>query len=244
MPGRSDNATVTQGNDSMNPTVELQDGTGVPAGPVVRRTRATKLEENRAALIKAACRVIGEEGYAKASVVKITMQAGLGQGTFYTYFESRQELFDILLPEVGAEMLEFVRSRVSRGQSLVEVEEGSYRAFVDYVTANPWYGRILFEAETLAPQAARVNAHRVVTQHITRLSLAWENGELPDYALEDIPSLSSVLLALRRHFVRTRMESYQPHLPAEALVEVSTKAIRRILQPSGFNAGSVPAQHR
>jgi AcrR family transcriptional regulator len=205
----------------------------VAASPGARRTRANQLEANRAALIRAACRVIGEEGYAKASVVKITTQAGLGQGTFYTYFESRQELFDILLPEVGAEMLEFVRERVSRSQSLVEIEEGSYRSFCEYVSLNPWYGRILFEAETLAPQAARVNAHRVVTQHVTRLTHAWDKGELPDYTLEEIPSLSSVLLALRRHFVRTRMESYQPHLEARTLVEVSCRTIRRMLRPEG-----------
>lgn len=216
----------------MSQSAQALDEANVQPGSGPRRTRAAQLESNRAALIKAACQVIGDEGYAKASVVKITMQAGLGQGTFYTYFESRQELFDILLPEVGAEMLEFVRSRVSLSQTLVEIEEGSYRAFVDYVTANPWYGRILFEAETLAPQAARVNAHRVVTQHITRLTHAWENGELPDYTREEIPSLSSALLALRRHFVRTRMESYQPALPAGPLVEVCAKAIRRMLQPS------------
>lgn len=210
-------------------TETAEDLLGPSAPGNVRRTRADQLEANRAALIKAAAKVIGDEGYAKASVVKITTEAGLGQGTFYSYFNSRQELFDILLPEVGAEMLEFVRERIAGSHSLIEVEEGSYRAFVDYVLANPWYGRILFEAETLAPLAARANAHRVVTQHVTRLMHAWDSGELPDYTREEIPSLSSVLLALRRHFVRTRMESYQPPLPADTVVEVSVRTIRRML---------------
>lgn len=215
--------------EAMSQSLQLDEPRSLPV-PLGRRTRADQLEANRAALIKAAAKVIGDEGYAKASVVKITMEAGLGQGTFYTYFASRQELFDILLPEVGAEMLEYVRERVPRNLSLVEVEVGSYRAFVDYVTENPWYGRILFEAETLAPAAARANAHRVVTQHMARLTLAWENGQLPGYAREEIPSLSSVLLALRRHFVRTRMESYEPTLPAQTLVEVSVRAIRNALR--------------
>lgn len=227
----SDNAGMTTGkDDAIAAAAETLEEPVVPTG---RRTRADQTEANRAALIKAAAKVIGDDGYAKASIVKITMEAGLGQGTFYTYFSSRQELFDILLPEVGAEMLEFVRQRVSRSQSLIEIEEGSYRAFVEYVRANPWYGRILFEAETLAPNAARVNAHRVVTQHINRLMHAWENGELPDYTREEIPSLSSALLALRRHFVRTRMESYEPHLAADTLVEVSVRVIRRTLQKAG-----------
>lgn len=199
--------------------------------PPVRRTRADQLEANRAALIKAAAQVVGQEGYSKASVVKITSLAGLGQGTFYTYFSSRQELFDILLPEVGEEMRLFVRERVRGMQSVIEVEEGSYRAFVDYVQANPWYGRILFEAEMMAPAASRANAHEVVTQHIARLTESWERGELPDYSREQIPALSSVLLAVRRHFVRSRMESFEPALAAELLMEVSVQVIRRALQP-------------
>lgn len=198
----------------------------------VRRTRADQLEANRAALIKSAAQVVGEEGYAKASVVKITSLAGLGQGTFYTYFSSRQELFDILLPEVGEEMRQFVRERIRGMHSVIDVEEGSFRAFVDYVLANPWYGRILFEAETLAPAASRENAHEVVTQHIARLTESWERGELADYSREQIPALSSVLLAVRRHFVRSRMESFEPALPADLLVEVSVQVIRRALRPS------------
>ena len=79
----------------------------------VRRTRADQLESNRAALIRAAAQVIGQEGYAKASVGKITALAGLGQGTFYTYFTSRQELFDILLPELGAEMRMVLNQRIT-----------------------------------------------------------------------------------------------------------------------------------
>lgn len=211
--------------------LDLLDEASAAGTAAVRGKRAGQLEANRAALVAAACRVIGEEGYAKASVVKITMQAGLGQGTFYTYFESRQELFDILLPEVGAEMLDFVRERVAGRRTLVEIEEGSYRAFADYVTANPWYGRILFEAETMAPEAARVNAQRVVTQHVARLTQAWERGELPDYAQDEIPALSSTLLALRRHFVRTRMDSYVSSVAADRLIEVSIRTIRRMLRP-------------
>ena len=62
--------------------------------------RAEKTEANRRAIIKAAAEVIGEHGYEGASISRITDRAGLAQGTFYLYFESRQQLFDTLLPEI------------------------------------------------------------------------------------------------------------------------------------------------
>jgi AcrR family transcriptional regulator len=48
------------------------------------------LEETRKALIRAASEVIGEFGYDGASIGRITERAGLAQGTFYLYFDSRQ----------------------------------------------------------------------------------------------------------------------------------------------------------
>ncbi|MBN9428601.1 MAG: TetR/AcrR family transcriptional regulator [Burkholderiales bacterium] len=198
----------------------------------VRRTRADQLESNRAALIRAAAQVIGQEGYAKASVGKITALAGLGQGTFYTYFTSRQELFDILLPELGAEMRMVLNQRIAGASTLIEAEEASYRAFVEYVIAYPGYGRILFEADTLAPAASREHARQSYAQHIERLTRAWEKGELPDYKLEEIPSLSAVLLGLRRYFIRIHMAGYEPAIPLDTFVEVSLRAIRCALSPS------------
>lgn len=209
--------------------------TEVPAtrGRRERRKRVDQLEANRAALIRAAAEVVGEDGYAKASVVKITSRAGLGQGTFYTYFDSRQDLFNILLPEVGEDIRAFFRQRIAGLTSVLDVEVASFQAFADYVLANPWYGRILFEAATLAPVASRANAERDARQHVNRLTHAWVKGELAQYEREQIPALSSVLLSLRRHFARSRMQDQALALAPEALVEVSLRMIRSALAPQG-----------
>ncbi|MGE3594128.1 MAG: TetR/AcrR family transcriptional regulator [Dehalococcoidia bacterium] len=51
--------------------------------------------------MQAAADVVGEEGYTAASIAKITARAGVAHGTFYSYFDDRQQLFDVLLPFVG-----------------------------------------------------------------------------------------------------------------------------------------------
>jgi len=78
-----------------------------------RRTRADRALETRRKLIDAAAKVVGEEGYANASVAKITARAEIAQGTFYNYFASQQDLFDHLLPELGREVLDFIRMRLA-----------------------------------------------------------------------------------------------------------------------------------
>src|SRR3546814_6903453 len=64
-----------------------------------RLSREEKARETYMRILEAAAQVVGEEGYAEASVSKITRLAGVAQGTFYNYLESRQHIFDKLRSE-------------------------------------------------------------------------------------------------------------------------------------------------
>ncbi len=50
-------------------------------------------EAKRLLIIEAAARVFAQKGYAGAVVSDIAVQAGIGKGTIYEYFESKEELF-------------------------------------------------------------------------------------------------------------------------------------------------------
>ena len=78
-----------------------------------KKSRAERVKENRRALIRAATELVGERGYDETSIARITERAGLAHGTFYRYFKSRQDLFDQLLPDVGNDLIEFLKARVS-----------------------------------------------------------------------------------------------------------------------------------
>jgi len=50
--------------------------------------------QRRAELVDAAARVFMERGYAAATVSDITSRAGSSHGTFYVYFDSKEDIFD------------------------------------------------------------------------------------------------------------------------------------------------------
>ena len=54
-------------------------------------------ERTRRKLLESAERIFAELGYHDASIVKITEAAGVGQGTFYLYFASKKEIFEVVL---------------------------------------------------------------------------------------------------------------------------------------------------
>lgn len=206
-----------------------------------RKTRAEKAIENRQRLLHSAVEVIGAHGYAGASVTRIAQQAGLAQGTFYLYFESRQELFDQLLPEVGGEALAFIREAVGDAPDFVTMEARGLRAFFQYVVRNPAYFRVFTEAQVAAPAAyARYTADRT-GRFLAGLIAARRRGETDGYSERELGVLTQVMLAARTYlfheYARTDDGVLQP--PPEWVVRAYAKFVGRALG----TASSTPAAH-
>ena len=163
----------------------------------VQLTREERAARTREQLLASAARVVGEHGYRDASIQRITADAGMAQGTFYLYFESRQALFDELLPHFGLHMLELVRVRAHGAKGFFEVEEIGVRAVFEYLIENPWFWRVLNEAEVEAP-TAWARHHSEVTRRYTKfLHRARAEGEITSYAESELGTLAYLLIAAR-----------------------------------------------
>jgi len=162
-------------------------------------TRAERAAENRTRLIHAAQEVVGEYGYAEASVSRIVERAGLAQGTFYLYFDSRQDLFDQLLPEVGGKALAYIREAVKDARDFMDSEEKGLRAFFEYAVRNPAYFRVLSEAEIAAPAAYRKYTQKRTGSFLDVVTEAWKRGEIKGYTRQELGVLTQMMLAARAY---------------------------------------------
>jgi AcrR family transcriptional regulator len=61
--------------------------------PTAKRSRKTPARR-RADLVDAADKVFMEKGYTEATISDITCRAGSSHGTFYVYFDSKEDIFD------------------------------------------------------------------------------------------------------------------------------------------------------
>ncbi|MCL4764950.1 MAG: TetR/AcrR family transcriptional regulator [Hyphomicrobiaceae bacterium] len=163
-----------------------------------RRTRADRALETRRKLIDAAAKVVGAEGYANASVAKITALAEIAQGTFYNYFASQQDLFDHLLPELGGELLDFIRARVGNAEGLRREEIG-FRAFFDFLAQRPEFYRILNEAETFSPKAFHDHMRNMAAGYMRALSRSHADGAMPGFETRELEVIVYMLLAARNY---------------------------------------------
>ena len=85
--------------------------TGKPAG---RRTQGERTAQTRAALITAARRLFGDEGFAEVSAERIAREASMTRGALYHQFADKAGLFAAVLDQVEAEIAQRVAGAVAR----------------------------------------------------------------------------------------------------------------------------------
>lgn len=164
-----------------------------------RLSRAERSVEARQVIFAAAAEVVGQHGYADASITRITEAAGIAQGTFYLYFPSRQALFDDLLPHVGQDLLEFIRRRIHGAEGIYEMEERAFRAFFDYLKGNPGFFRILNEAEVASPLAHRKHFKLLGDHYVESLERSVKAGEIRKYGKDELETLAYMFMAARSY---------------------------------------------
>lgn len=191
------------------------------------RNRIEKSELIRNALLQAAAEVVGEVGYAEASITRITQKAGVAQGTFYNYFETRQDILDHLLPAVGAKMQRHIKDCARGGQNFAELEERGFLGFFSFLEQEPHFFRILNEAESFAPAGHKSHFDAVVKQYMAFLQHSEVSGEFPNYDPKEFEVIVLMMMAARSYLAMRYFNSdaKKPGLPA-SVTETYMKFVR------------------
>jgi len=81
--------------------------------PARRRTQGERTTRTRAALITAARRLFGAEGFAEVGAERVVREAGMTRGALYHQFADKTDLFAAVLDEVEAEIAQRVAAAVT-----------------------------------------------------------------------------------------------------------------------------------
>ncbi|MDQ3396629.1 MAG: TetR/AcrR family transcriptional regulator, partial [Deinococcota bacterium] len=104
-------------------------------------------EATRQKLLEAAELEFGERGFHGASVSSITRRAGVGQGTFYLYFQSKEEVLRALVKGMGAELRRALSFATKGMGDRLEVERAGLAAFVSFSLTHTNLYRVVMESQ-------------------------------------------------------------------------------------------------
>src|ERR1051326_6086261 len=132
--------------------------------------------DTRRRLLDAAEQVFGEHGYHDASMVKITEAAGVAQGTFYLYFDSKKAVFDELVRDLSQRVRHAMTEESSRGTSRLQSELLGFQAFFRFTAEHPALYRVIRQAEFVSPEMLRYHYERVSQGYVEGLAEGGEAG--------------------------------------------------------------------
>ena len=147
--------------------------------PLSRRGMRT-----RRRILDAAEQVFGELGYHDASIVKLTEAAGVAQGTFYLYFDSKKAVFDELVRDLNRRVRHAMKEGSSRGKSRLESELLGFEAYFRFTSEHPALYRIIRQAEFVSPEMLRYHYDRLSAGYIEALRAASDSGEIGEMDAE------------------------------------------------------------
>jgi AcrR family transcriptional regulator len=151
-------------------------------------------------LFEAAVQIVGEAGYAAASVAMITAQAKVAQGTFYNYFESRQDLLDQLLPSISDQLHNLIRTRVlAAPDDPLERERARLIGFFDFLEQAPHLFKMLSEGPVQAPEGFRRHLAQQTASYSRALHYETARGNLKITDPEELEVVAQMLLSSREY---------------------------------------------
>jgi AcrR family transcriptional regulator len=149
--------------------------------------------ETRRRLLDAAEKMFSELGYHDASIVKITEEAGVAQGTFYLYFGSKQDIFEEVVVDLNRRVRHAVNEEAAKGKHRLEQELLGFKAYFKFTAEHPALYRVIRQAEFVSPRILGAHYERFMDGYVSGLKDAMEREEI---ANADPETLAWVLMGI------------------------------------------------
>jgi AcrR family transcriptional regulator len=178
-------------------------------------------------LLEAAAQEFGQRGYHEAAITGITQRAGVALGTFYTYFESKEELFRALVRDMSQATRAHVAEAVRGAPDRLAAERLGLAAFIAFTRQHPELYRIIEEAQFVAEDVYREHYLTFVEGYRQGLASAAGRGEIapgPDELRAWALIGMSVFLGMRYGIWGKDME---PQKVADSAIDLVSEGLRK-----------------
>lgn len=204
----------------------------------VRRTPSSRRGiRTRETLVAAARAVFERDGYLDAKITDITKQGGVASGTFYTYFDSKEEIFAAIVDELQEDMLHLhLRDRLGQADARTLIDAANR----EYLTAYKRNARLMALFEQVSQidenfrQLRKKRGEAFVRRNADMIRGLQEEGRA-DPGLD--PMIAS--RALSGMVSRTAYAVYvlDQHIPFQRLVETLNRLWANALQLKSGDLG-------
>ena len=194
-----------------------------------REPKTARGKRTREKLMQAAEAEFGENGFHAVGIGDITRRAGVALGTFYVYFESKEEIFRALVAYMSHLTRRWIAERVADIPDRLTAERKGLEAFIEFVREHRGLYRIVSEAEFVANDAFHEHYETFAAGYREKMSEAGARGDIRagDY---DMWSWAIMGMAV---FLGMRYAEWDDSVPASRVAETMADLIGNGIRPRG-----------
>lgn len=182
----------------------------IPRQPSTARGEAT-----RRRLLEAAEIEFGEKGFHNASVAGITQAAGVGLGTFYLYFQTKEDIFRELVRHMGRALRHALSEAIAGVAPRMQAERVGLEAFLRFVTEHRNLYRVVQEALFVDEAIYREYYEAFGEAYVAALKKAQRAGEV---TAGDLEARAWAIMGLG-HFLGLRYCLWEERGPPKSLMD-------------------------
>lgn len=205
-------------------------GRASPVAPVTTEStdRTPRTERGRKTLRKlldAAAIEFGERGFHETSITAITGRAGTALGSFYTYFESKEELFQALVRDLSGRVAVAAREALEaeEGRDGLATERAALAAFLRFAREHKEIYRIIDESEFVDPASFRTHYETTARRIHERLAGGTARGEFRD----DLSEAHAWAIMGMNVFLGLRYAVWSEDLSTDEVAGMASDLLRR-----------------
>lgn len=195
-------------------------GEAASAGKEPRTARGRKTLR---AILDAAAVEFGEKGFHEGSISGITRRAGVALGSFYTYFDSKDDVFRALVRDMSEQVREHVAPALKDAPGQIAAEQAALLAFIRFARTHKEIYRIIDEAEFVDPESFRMHYATTAERIAKRLRAAAGRGEVRS----DVSEVHAWAIMGMNVFLGLRYSVWEEDVAPEAIAETVAAMLAR-----------------
>lgn len=192
-----------------------------------KKPKTARGKKTRDKLLQAAEIEFGDKGFHAAAISGITYRAGVALGTFYTYYESKEEIFQDLVSYMSHRTRRWIAERVAGAPDRMAAERLGIEAYIEFARRHKGIYRIITEAEFVANDAYRKHYESFADAYRVNLEKAGESGDIRQ---GDYETWTWAIMGIAV-FLGMKYTEWDDSVPASRVAEIVTDMIANGIRP-------------
>lgn len=192
--------------------------------------RTARGERTLRKILDAALEEFGEKGFSEGSIVGITTRAQVALGTFYTYFDSKDAVFQELVRDMSAQVRDYVAPALEQASDALDAEGRALASYLDFVRGHQQVYRIIDEAEFVDPEGFKKHYVTTAQRIAARLQAGKDKGQVVATDSRIATEVEAWAIMGINVFLGLRFGVWGKDRPAE-VTRIANRLLRKGLEP-------------